>query len=281
MSSLLRTMVDGIEQSQIAVMDRGLHFGDGVFRTVLVHESQPVDWPRQLRRLLDDATRIGLQVPDAELLSQQVTEICAGQPRAILKLLLTRGGQALGYIATEDTCRVILLLRSLRDYPPHFWSDGITVRICEMRLACNPALAGIKHLNRLEQVLARAEWDDEGIAEGLMLDTRDRLIEGISSNLFFVRKGILHTPDLSRCGVAGVTREMILDAAPAYTRGTHIADFGVDDLMNADECFVCNSVIRVWPIGRLVSHETTRSWPVGSVTRQFQNQLGAAWQKKR
>jgi len=281
MSLLLRSMVDGIEQSQIGVLDRGLHFGDGVFRTLLVINGQPQDLERQLQRLADDAARIGLQAPDASTLTRQATEICVGQNRAALKLLLTRAQEAAGYQASVNHCRSVLLLRPLRNHPPHFWNDGIAVRICAMRLANNPTLAGIKHLNRLEQVLARAEWTDESIAEGLMLDTQDRLIEGISSNLFFVRDGVLHTPNLSRCGVSGVMREMILEAAPAYTRDIRIADFGIDDLLGADECFVCNSVIRIWPISRLVSREPAQSWPVGPVTQKLQDKLGAAWQRKK
>lgn len=280
MSSLLRAMVDGIEQQQIPIWDRGLHFGDGVFRTLLVRAGQPLDWPRQLRRLFDDAARIGLQPPGAEILTRQVAALCAGEDRAILKLLLTRGGPASGYSTTEDGCRSILLLRSPREYPARYWTEGIDLRICTMRLACNPALAGIKHLNRLEQVLARAEWNDENIAEGLMLDTSDRLIEGVSSNVFFIRDAVLHTPDLARCGVAGVTREMILEAAPAYTRTIRIADFGVDDLMNADECFVCNSVIRIWPVARLISDDCARSWAAGPVTQALQNKLGVVWPRK-
>ncbi|MGH8561871.1 MAG: aminodeoxychorismate lyase, partial [Nevskiales bacterium] len=160
----------------------------------------------------------------------------------------------------------LLLLYPMPGHPASHWQTGIQVRICETRLAQNPRLAGIKHLNRLEQVLARAEWSNAAIAEGLMLDTDNRLIEGVSSNLFLVRDSKLLTPDLSRCGIAGVMREMILEAAPAYTKAVQVQDLSMTDLLAADECFVCNSIIGIWPVTGLEG----KRWDIGPMTRKLQ-----------
>jgi 4-amino-4-deoxychorismate lyase len=271
--SLLRARINGQEGSELPVLDRGLHYGDGVFRTLRVEQGVPRNRDRQLARLYDDARRIGLVPPDARMLTEEVMQLCAGQPPAVLKIILTRGSGGRGYQAdAAATPTRILLLYAMPEYPAAHWRDGIRVRICDTRLAQNPRLAGIKHLNRIEQVLARAEWNEPAIAEGLMLDTGGRLIEGVSSNLFLARDGVLLTPDLSRCGIGGLMREMILESASAYTRAVQIRDLNIDDLLAADECMVCNSVIGIWPVTQL----DERRWPVGPVTRSLQRQLDEA-----
>lgn len=270
MSRLLRASVNGTETQQLDVLDRGLHYGDGVFRTLLVSNGKPANWSRHLRHLLDDAQRIGLSLPDASNLSQQVEAFAKSATSAILKLILTRGPADRGYHSITSAPSCILLL-----YPPadnHLVPDkgGIRVRICETRLSRNPRLAGIKHLNRLEQVLARAEWNNPGIVEGLMLDTADNLVEGISSNLFLVKSGNLLTADLSHCGVAGVTREMTLEVALQRSIAVTIRDLTLEDLYQADECFICNSVTGIRPVMQL----DDKYWPVGTLTRSLQTHFG-------
>jgi 4-amino-4-deoxychorismate lyase len=275
MNQPLRVWVDGLEAANVPATDRGLHYGDGVFRTLRVAQGRPCEWPRQLDKLRADAAGIGLAAPSAAALEAQVGQICAGAAAAVLKIILTRGGAGRGYAPGTRDCgtRCILLLYPPPAHPDACWREGIRLRWCETRLAANPRLAGIKHLNRLEQVLARTEWDDPTIAEGLMCDTEGRVIEGVASNLFILRGGELLTPDLSRCGVAGVARGMILDAAPAYTRAVHIRDLTPDDVLAAYECFVCNSLIGIWPVAALED----RRWPVGPVTRRFQSLFGERW----
>jgi 4-amino-4-deoxychorismate lyase len=130
------------------------------------------------------------------------------------------------------------------------------VRRCELRLALQPRLAGAKHLNRLENVIARMEWLDHRVAEGLLLDTEGYVIEGIAANLFIARNGSLLTPDLSRCGVSGVTRERIIDAAVRHGVPIRVAAITWDDLLGAEEAMLVNSLIGVWPVRALVD----RAW---------------------
>lgn len=126
------------------------------------------------------------------------------------------------------------------------------MRICRTRLGRNARLAGIKHLNRLEQVLARSEDDPRDCSEGLMLDDRDNVIEGIASNVFMVRDGRLRTPDLGECGIAGIVRALVLEEARALTgHDPDIAPLGVDEMVSADECFLTNSLIGIWPINTI------------------------------
>jgi 4-amino-4-deoxychorismate lyase len=153
-------------------------------------------------------------------------------------------------------------------YPREFASapnSGVCVRVCRQQLAEQPALAGMKHLNRLEQVLARAEWSDPQIAEGLMLDQRARLIEGTMSNIFLVRDGVVRTPQLHRCGVAGVMRQIVMEQLVAVTE----TDLVLDDVIAADEVFLTNSVIGIWPVVRIDCLHKSR----GDVTIALQRSL--------
>ena len=151
-------------------------------------------------------------------------------------------------------------------YPSAHAQHGVRLFPCTTRLAEQPLLAGLKHLNRLEQVIARAEWQDSEHVEGLMLDQAGRVVEGVYSNIFLVRDGGLITPDLKRCGVAGVMRAEILFQAESLAIPTQIADISLEQLQWADEVFVCNSVYGVWPVRACAA----LSWPVGPLTRKLQ-----------
>ena len=146
---------------------------------------------------------------------------------------------------------------------------GIRARICALRLGIQPALAGIKHLNRLENVLARREWDGPEIAEGILLDRDGNVIGGTMTNLFMVENGALVTPELVRCGVAGVTRERIIGHAAASGMACRPEDVTTERLLAADELFVTNSIIGVWQIRELGD----RAWKTGAVTQRIKRWL--------
>ena len=144
---------------------------------------------------------------------------------------------------------------------------GVRLYACQSRLSRQPALAGLKHLNRLEQVLARREWHDPRYFEGLMLDTEHHVIECVSSNLFMAHDGGLFTPGLEQCGVGGVLRRLIIDdLAPALGLEVEVTSLTIKDLMDADEIFLCNSVIGVLPV---IEYASGR-WPPGPLTRRLQ-----------
>jgi 4-amino-4-deoxychorismate lyase len=151
----------------------------------------------------------------------------------------------------------------------------VDVRICEQRLSTNKSLAGMKHLNRLEQILARAEWQDE-YAEGLLMDESGNLIEATVSNLFAVKNNQLYTPDLSLCGVAGIMRRTVMEVlAPTLSLKVEVAAMSLDCVRCADELFLCNSVYAIWPVKRLVDQRNAPTMVTDfvqhSITRQLQN----------
>ncbi|KPY94611.1 4-amino-4-deoxychorismate lyase [Pseudomonas syringae pv. spinaceae] len=258
--------VDGCCADTLSVKDRGLAYGDGVFETVAVKGGQPLLLERHLQRLENGCQRLAIAI-DQVLVCTEMTRFAAELGDGVMKLILTRGDSQRGYAPAPDTqSRRILLGSPAPAYPVAHAEQGVRLFACQTRLAEQPLLAGLKHLNRLEQVLARSEWSDSEHAEGLMCDTSGRLIEGVYSNLFLVSAGRLLTADLSRCGVAGVMRAELLDQARNLGLAVDIRDVHLSDLEAADEVFLCNSVYGVWPVCRFAA----LNWPVGPLTRKLQ-----------
>lgn len=252
----------------LPISDRGLHYGDGLFETMRVIGGKVRLMDLHLARLARGAIQLGIPLVDPVGLRTYLESKAVSMQEGILKLILTRGCGGRGYQPpTEPQPQLIL-----QAYPPLdvAGQEGVTVRLCELRLARQPRLAGLKHLNRLEQVLARAEWSDPGIAEGLMLDSEGFLIEGVASNIFLVRDGKLRTPRLDQCGVAGVMRAHVMQRAHALGVEVGEVPLRLEDLLEAEEVFLTNSLHGIRPVIQLVGH---RTWPQGSLTSTLQNAL--------
>lgn len=198
--------VDGRPAAELSVRDRGLAYGDGLFETLAVRAGTPRLLERHLARLEEGCRRLAIPL-DTAALRQELLAFCAALGDGVAKLIVTRGEGLRGYAPPAEASPRRILSGSPRPaYPERHWQQGVRLFACRTRLAEQPLLAGLKHLNRLEQVLARAEWSDAGHAEGLMLDVHERVVEGVFSNLLLVLDGTLVAPDLRRCGVAGVMR---------------------------------------------------------------------------
>ncbi len=257
-------IVNGENTRFLDIADRGLQYGDGIFTTLSVQEGVAIFLDRHLARLQADAMRLNIPFPGHAVLTEEVLRIGDIHPRCVLKIMLTRGAGGRGYRCLEQSYGTrILSAHPKPDYPKSIRESGVQARFCDIRLGLNPRLAGIKHLNRLEQVLARAEWGDEGIREGLMLDHEGFLVEGVMSNVFLARDGLLRTPLLERCGVAGVMRGLVLESAPLLGLAVEEARILTEEALSADEIFLTNSVIGLWPVSLLDG----KKFPVGSITR--------------
>ena len=257
-------LVNGLPADQVDARDRGLAYGDGVFRTLKIEDGDPVWWTDHYARLAADCAALGLACPDEALLRGEVARVAA-DGAGVAKLVVTRGAGARGYAppALPAVTRIVLGA----PLPAHAAADApvdVRARWCDLRLARQPRLAGIKHLNRLEQVLARAEWDDPAIFEGLLCDDTGAVISGVMSNLVLAKDGTLRTPDLAGCGVAGVARTRLLRAAAATGLTLQVCRLTPDAILDADELMLCNSLIGV----RRVAALGERSWaPAGWTPR--------------
>jgi 4-amino-4-deoxychorismate lyase len=267
---MTRTIINGRITDSVASKDRGLLYGDGLFETIAVLEGEPGYWQQHLQRLQAGCTRLGIEALDELLLAEECRQLVDGVSKAVVKIIITRGSGGRGYrVPARPAPTRILQLHDWPDFPLACAEQGVAVRLCDIRLGHNPTLAGIKHLNRLEQVLARQEWDASDIMEGLLLDFEDKLVEGTMSNLFLVRDGVLQTPDLQRCGVAGIMRSQVLELANKLSIRTEICQLGVVDLHAAEEVFICNSLIGIWPVTAIGDRKYTR----GTVTTRLQDML--------
>ena len=264
---MLECLVDGEISDRVSAADRGLQYGDGLFETLAVFRGQPRFWQGHVDRLAAGCERLGLPVTPQAVLLREVQTVAAGQPRCVVKIVVTRGTSGRGYapLPSAEAKRIV----SSWAWPPAADSltlNGIRARICELRLGIQPTLAGMKHLNRLEQVLARAEWTDPAIHEGILLDREDHVVTAISSNLFLVLAGQVLTPRLDRCGVRGVMRGAILNVLRKRCEQRRIT---IDMLAEAEEVFVCNSIRGIFPVARIDHWE----YAVGSVTRELMDWL--------
>lgn len=241
-------LVNGQSTEFISIQDRGLLYGDGVFETILCQAGRPVLLAGHTQRLENGCKRLNLASPGLPVILSDIRQV-AGDDDCIVKVILTRGTGARGYKydPQADNCTRIAYRDDIANIPVDYYSQGIKLTQCETKLADNAPLAGIKHLNRLEQVLARNEWDNE-YQEGVVLDINDNVIEGTMSNIFIETKQKWLTPKLDRCGVAGVLRQWILRNSFHADIECIEDDLTIADLQNAEAIFVCNSIIGIWPV---------------------------------
>ena len=270
-------LVNGVRSDGVPVDDRGLHYGDGLFETIAVEDGKALCLAHHIRRLQEGCKKLDIAFPPLLQLVSEVRALANGQPRALCKVIVTRAAGKRGYHPTgqgkgKGTGQRVVLLYPGGDSPN---GEPVSIRVCETRLGWNPALAGLKHLNRLEQVLASSEWDDPDIAEGLMLDGAGLVVEGTASNVYGVRNGTLITPDLSRCGVAGIVRGQVLELAEQVTgRRVQIGDYALDEFLASDEIFLCNTSREVMPVHRV----DEKDYVPGPVTEAMRE---AVYQKRR
>lgn len=255
-------LVNGEEKDTIAIMDRGFQYGDGLFETIEVRQNVPIFLEKHLARLSRDAQRLYLPQIDLTVLRSEISQLCQNAGNAVLKIIITRGSGGRGYRQPDEIQPTrILNLHPFPEYPENFYTNGITARFCDTRLGLNPTLAGMKHLNRLEQIMARVEWNDDAIHEGIMLDYNENVIEGTMTNLFYVKNDVLFTASLKNCGIAGILREWICEQLPVNQH-----EFSKNELFNANEIFVCNSIMGICGIKTL---ENT-TFQLGHITTQLQ-----------
>ncbi len=263
-------LINGEFREYIEVADRGFQYGDGLFETIAVINQQPVFLDRHINRIKAGCFRLQIPFPSIDLLITEAHQLSKQSTNGILKLILTRGSGGRGYRLPDiiNTTRVFSLFPP-PNYPASLREQGIIARFCDTRLGLNPLLAGIKHLNRLEQIMARSEWTNPDIKEGIMLDINGHIIEGTMTNLFYYKNNTLYTSVLESSGVAGVMRGVIIEICSDAGFPVIEHTFTKKELLSAEEIFVCNSIIGIWPVKQI---EQT-CFKAGPETRKLQNKL--------
>jgi 4-amino-4-deoxychorismate lyase len=264
-------LVDGQPRESISALDRGLAYGDGVFRTMRARAGSIALWPAHYRKLAADCARIGIVCPAERDFAGDIERLLATDGSdCVVKAIVTRGRGGRGYAAPQPATPLRIAARfPLPVPPPGCAENGVELRWCSTRISEQPALAGVKHLNRLENVLARSEWTDGAIAEGLMCDGAGQVIAGTMSNVFILERGHLVTPVLDRGGVAGVQRERLIELAPRLCGGCAVEAISRERLLAADQIYLTNSVIGLWWVSALAQ----RRWPLREPTPALLNAL--------
>ena len=235
------TLVNGIHQEHISTQDRGLQYGDGFFETIAVYQQSPLAINAHLQRLESACDTLGFSKPDLARIESQaqslINDNCAPSDKAVLKICYTRGVGGRGYKPPEQSePTTIMNLTEWPAYPDNIRENGVKANFSEVITASNPLFAGIKHLNRLEQVIARDQMPDDCF-ESIMLDINQQLIEGTMSNLFIVIEDLMITPDLKLCGIDGIIRNEIIHSAHDIGYSIRIDNLRREDLFAADEVF--------------------------------------------
>ena len=260
-------LLNGDRKHCIDFLDRGFQYGDGLFETIEVLNGIPIFFEQHLQRLLNGCEKLLIPLPDIKILKKEAHQLVQDAEKAVLKITITRGSGGRGYRQpTNPHPTRLLSLFPFPDYSQNFWQQGITVRFCKNQLGLNPSLAGIKHMNRLEQIIARAEWNSTNIQEGLMLDSKENIIEGTMSNLFLVKNNVLYTPVLNQCGIKGIIRNIIISLAKKNQIPITEKKLCKHDLQTADELFITNSIIGIWPVNQIEGQQ----YKVGTLTNKLQ-----------
>ncbi|HMW49125.1 MAG TPA: aminodeoxychorismate lyase [Cellvibrionaceae bacterium] len=276
------TWVNGVRCGQVAIDDRGLAYGDGLFETMRYQAGALPLLPGHLERLTASAQRLNIAVSEAQVMSELELVLndlatSAEGPIGALKLIVTRGA-GVGYTPAPE------------GRPNYYWlyrrcieavamaRQGVALQVSPLRLSRSALLGGLKHLNRLEYVLAAQEplvaEPPAAASQWLLLDEHGSVIEALTHNIFWLRDGVLFTPQLSHSGVAGVMRQWLLQRAATETRAVTIGTFNLADVLGADEVFICNSLRGIWPV---VQIEQTH-FNSGPITRHYQSAIDSLWQ---
>lgn len=258
------SLINGEFKDSISVLDRGLSYGDGFFETMIWQFGNKKDkhlfgvefWKRHLRRIKTSCKLTKINLPNSKLLARYRKKILfkahlEGLSEGILKIIVTRGVGGRGYkFEKKMMSTVIFLVFPKPVIDERFYERGATVRYCKSSLSQNRELFGLKHLNRLDSVMARAEWN-EGFFEGVFLDHKSNLIEGTMTNIFFVKNKTLHTPPIMGSGIDGIMRKVVIEKARLFFDDIKITNVNKKNLEKYDEMFLTNSVIKIMPVKSL------------------------------
>lgn len=275
-------LINGIPAEFLNINDRAIHYGDGLFETILYQNGKLLYWKQHYQRLQSSADKLKMVCPDELLLLNDIENILndtAANTILAIKIIISRGAGERGYQfkAGNSLTRIVMASAIDTDYSSLTATRLLSgnLFICEQQVSINEGLAGIKHLNRLENVLARNEWQTNAtnnkIIDGLMLNANHHVIEATMSNLFVVKDGRLITPGLKQSGVSGIMRDVIIDVASKNKITTTVTDLTMEEVITMDECFISNSLIGMKVVNNIADHK----FPSDSIAKLlFSNLLG-------
>ncbi|MGR5232496.1 aminodeoxychorismate lyase [Vibrio rotiferianus] len=266
--------VNGLPQTHVSLGDRSFQYGDGCFTTIKTKYGQLEHWQAHIERMEACLKTLQIPFPDWNTVFDWARLAVLEGESAGIKIHISRGAGGRGYSPSGIDCPVVTI--SNFGYPSHYalWQEnGVQLGVCETRLGIQPLLAGHKHNNRIEQVLAKAEIDGSEFADAVTLNVQNHVIETTMANLFWVNDKRIYTPDLSLSGVAGVMRRKVLEFFQAEGYPVQVAEFTLTDLLKAEEVWMCNSLLGVVPVSGISTPDNKIEFPIGKLTRRLQGNL--------
>lgn len=238
------------KRTNTAKLDRGLQFGDGHFTTLTIEHGHTRWWHAHWLRLSKASQKLGIALPAEQDVLAVIRTIASEQPDCVVKIIITRGEGGRGYDWPVDAlCNWYVTTAEL----PQRSQKPLLTAVAEQQLACSKPFAGLKTLNRLEQVMLSKERADRGVDELIVCNTEGIVVETVSSNLFWRSNHHWFTPWLDSCGVAGVARGQILASQLLGRVQECVAS--MDELYAADQAFICNSVLGLRPLAQIGEHK--------------------------
>ena len=267
-----KILINGCNETCVDVRDRGFQYGDGVFETIAWRDNTLQLWDEHMQRMQQACKRLSLACVEASVWLDDLKKLQL-ENNAVIKLSITRGLSGRGYAYTQgDSVTRVAAVYPWPDYTENN-KQGITAKFCHTPISINPLLAGIKHLNRLDNVLARNEWHDTDISEGFMLDNQQHIIEGTMSNVFCVLDDELYTPRLDLCGVEGVMRGQVIKLAESMNIPVNIIEISKQNFLQMDAIFVTNSIIGLWKVNKIVDGEVLIEFAQNDLVSKLKNNL--------
>ncbi|OTA16152.1 aminodeoxychorismate lyase [Xenorhabdus vietnamensis] len=253
--------INGNQCDHLPVSDRAVQFGDGCFTTIRVEQGLPALLPLHIKRLQKGVEKLFMPALDWSQLESHIKQVVRGCESGVLKVILSRGTGGRGY-SFDDTIEPTQLL-SLSAYPERYITQrqkGVSLVLSPISMGINPYLAGIKHLNRLEQVLIKRFIEQSKADEALVLDSDGLLVECCTANIFWRKGKNVYTPDLSQCGVEGVMRQKIIELLVESDYNLLCVMRYPEALAHADEVIICNSLMPVVPVDQIQAHKNQPAW---------------------
>ena len=243
--------VNGKISKTIDVRDRSVQYGDGVFETIAVKEKSLKFWKEHYQRLNKGCKVLKIKCPPEVFLKKEINKFLrkTKKEKLVLKIIISRGVGGRGYNPPRNTKPTrILGIYDWPNYPLKNFTKGIQMNICKTRISDQPTLSEIKHLNKLEQIIARLEWQSKAISESIMLDSNNNVIEGTMSNFFGVKENVFYTSTIKFAGIEGIMREVILKLLKKNKKKYIIKKITLKEFLKFDEIFMCNSIFGIWPV---------------------------------
>ena len=258
---------------QFALNDRLANYGDGVFTTMHVSEGRVGLLSRHVSRLVNDAAALGITVT-ATAIEDVIRTAMQQQQDGVLKILLGSGQGGRGYSRPEQAA--VSLAVSWHAVPALYetWrQQGIALAVSPVTLAHQPLLAGLKHANRLEQVLVKRAMQTMDCDDCVVTDANTTVMEASAANLFWFKHGVWFTPDLSKAGVNGVMRQFILE----HTEHVEVGEYHLRNLYDADAVMLTNALMQIVPVHSLVNAHSseTHEYSLAPVKALQQSLAGA------